>query len=91
MQMQLTGVVTIVTLMMVVSARPAVVNLSSAELVGRDPQSSCGGPHDGLNERCILRRDNGVTELKHGSQNTGTYDGPIKRCSVEDHGCPGLD
>ncbi|KAF7350326.1 hypothetical protein MVEN_01337100 [Mycena venus] len=81
--MQFTGLVIIVTLTMVTSARPVVVNLSSAELVRRDHSgSTC--ERDGL---CIIGRDNGVTK----PQNTGTYDGPIERCNLEDDGCANLD
>ncbi|KAJ7252991.1 hypothetical protein C8J57DRAFT_1661178 [Mycena rebaudengoi] len=84
--MQFTGLVAIVSLTIAVFAHPVVVNLFSAELV-RSSDGTCP-PSDPLIEGCLPGRDNGVTELKHDPQNTGTYDGPIERCVVE--ACPFL-
>ncbi|KAJ7245224.1 hypothetical protein C8J57DRAFT_1524355 [Mycena rebaudengoi] len=83
MQMQFTGLVTIVILTMVVSVHPLVVNLSPAIR----QTGTCPPGNDG----CNPGRDNGVTEAKYDPQNTGTYDGPIERCNVVTDGCPNLD
>ncbi|KAJ6533617.1 hypothetical protein B0H19DRAFT_1272262 [Mycena capillaripes] len=74
MQMQFTGLVTIVTLNMAVSARPVVMNHSSAELVRSDDPGHPGTCED--IELCLAGRDNGVIEL-HDPQSNGTYNGPI--------------